>query len=514
MSTDAEPPLPASQSPPSDVGRRYVRAAFHTGIGGVASRILTGFAPVVLARYLGPKEYGVYTLVLSLVGIVAGVSHLGQNKALQKFLPEYHVKNPARGGAILADTVVLVSGTLAVVCTIFFFFSGWIATSIYHQTSLTPVFQFSALLVLSLSLFNLALSAVAGLQDFKAYSKAMMLRSGGFLLLAWIGVWLLGLYGALGGQLLAAALGLGYLMVIGIRATGQRFPGTVKVLFSRAILAEIFSFAFPAFLAGMLVGPAYWWASTLLARHAGFEQVGLFGVAFAMSQLIMVIPGSLSIPGVSFMSETYASLDPSKFGKLVSANLRVIWALTLPISFGCAVFAPRIVRIVFGSAYVHAATLASVMSFVALLMALNSMVGNAIAGAGQMWHGLALNAIWAAIFLAAAAVLIPQWGGMGLVAAFGLSYLLLTIASCLYTKFYLRVNYDRLGLLAILTLASAGIAYLVFRSNGGTMEWSFASAVFFGLMGAELKWALDEKERKFFMGFLPRLGLARVREEI
>ena len=57
MPTVVEAPPAVSQAPPSDVGRRYVRAAFHTGIGGVASRVLTGLAPVILARYLGPQEY-------------------------------------------------------------------------------------------------------------------------------------------------------------------------------------------------------------------------------------------------------------------------------------------------------------------------------------------------------------------------------------------------------------------------------------------------------------------------
>jgi len=104
----------------SDVGRRYVAAAVQTGIGGIVSRVLQGFAPIILARYLGPRNFGVYVLVLSLVGIVAGASPLGQDAALEKFLPEYSIKNPSRGGAILTNTVILFSGALAVLCAGFF----------------------------------------------------------------------------------------------------------------------------------------------------------------------------------------------------------------------------------------------------------------------------------------------------------------------------------------------------------------------------------------------------------
>jgi len=40
---------PAAQS---DVGRRCVTAAVQTGIGGIVSCMLQGFAPIILACYL------------------------------------------------------------------------------------------------------------------------------------------------------------------------------------------------------------------------------------------------------------------------------------------------------------------------------------------------------------------------------------------------------------------------------------------------------------------------------
>ena len=131
--------IPTTRDPEvrSDVGRRYVKAAVQTGIGGILSRMLQGFSPIVLARFLGPKDYGIYTLVMSLVGMVVGVSLLGQSPALQKFLPDYSIRNPARAGAILADTIIMVSGALAIVCTVFFLASGWMAAAIYHDPSLT-----------------------------------------------------------------------------------------------------------------------------------------------------------------------------------------------------------------------------------------------------------------------------------------------------------------------------------------------------------------------------------------
>jgi len=495
MATVIEPPAVSMGSERLGVGHRYVKAAVHTGIGGIASRVLQGFAPIVLARYLGPKEYGVYALVLSFVGIVTGVSNLGQNAALQKFLPEYSVKDPARGGAILTDTVIIISGALGVVCTGFLFASRWIAAAIYHDPSLTGVFQFSALLVLALTLFNLASSATAGLQDFKSYSRAMVVRSAAFVLLGWLGVWLLGLYGALLGQLLASILGLGLLTAAAIKLSRVRFPGSLRPRFSKDVLKEIFSFAFPALLAGLLVSPAYWWTNTLLARHAGFEQVGLFGVAFAMCQLIALVPSSLSVPAVSFMSETYASSNPEKFSELVGSNLRLIWALTLPIAFGCALFASRIVRLLFGGAYRDASVLAQMMSFVALVIAVGGIAGYAVAGSGRMWHACWINGCWFVVLVVVARFLVWAWGAKGLALAFGVSYALLAGFLCIYSVAFLHVRFEGLKPLVILTLVCVLSTVVLTKSLAAAPFCVTAVLAEIGLVAAEWRTVLRPSEQ-------------------
>jgi antigen flippase len=488
----------------SDVGRRYVTAAVQTGISGIVSRVLQGFAPIILARYLGPKEYGAYTLVLSLVNIVVGVSPLGQNTALQKFLPQYSVRDPARGGAILANTVILVSGALAVLCTTFYFASDWIASAIYHDATLTRVFQFSALVVLTLSLFNLASSATAGLQDFRSYSRAMIASSAAFIGLSWLGVWLLGLYGALLGELLASLLGLILLAKRARSLARQRFPGVFRPQFSGEILKEIFSFAFPALLAGLLVPPAFWWANTLLARHSGFEQVGLFGVAFAVYQLILLVPSTLSTPAVSFMSESHtAGLE--QFSNLVGTNVRLIWVLTLPLAVSLTFFSPVIVSIVFGSSYRGAGPLASIMSFVALIVAVGGVIGNAVTGAGRMWHAFWINGLWLVAFVVASGLVVPRWGARGLATAFLLSYLFLGGVLWAYSRFALMVKYDHSRVLLALTVLSALTAVVARQHLEGLPL--FAVGLLAGTMIVVIEWriVIGHRERAEIKGIVHRL---------
>jgi O-antigen/teichoic acid export membrane protein len=444
----------------SDVGRRYVTAAIHTGIGGILSRMLQGFTPIVLARYLGPQEYGVYTLVMSLVGMVVGVSLLGQSPSLQKFLPEYSVRNVARGGAILTDTIIIVSGALAIVCAVFFLASGRIATAIYHDLSLTRVFQFSALLVLALCLFNLASSAAAGLQDFKTFSYAMVIRSGGFLLFGWFGVRWLGLYGALTGQLAASAAGVALLGFGVVRLGRQRFSGSLRPRFSHSVLAEIFWFSIPPFLSGLLISPSGWWANTVLARNAGFRDLGLFGVAYALSQLIVVLPSNLLQPSIGFMSEAHASAGIRGFGTFVNANLRVIWVVTMPLALGGALIARPIIGMVFGHPYLSASLAATTMSLATIPMMAGAILGKALTSSGRVWQNAGFDVFWLVSFGGMVVFLVPRWGATGLALSFAISYLLDSLGRGLYCAAKLGTGLDGVPMLTLLAAGGGALTVI------------------------------------------------------
>lgn len=479
----------------SDVGRRYAAAAVQTGLGGIASRVLQGFAPIILARYLGPKEYGVYVLVLSLVGIVAGASPLGQDTALEKFLPEYSAKNPARGGAILANTVVLFSGVLVILCAAFLFAAHWLASALYHDASLARVFQFSALLVLSLSLFNLAYSVSAGLQDFKSYSRAMIVRSGALTLFGWLGVLFLGLYGALLGQLAASLLGLSLLTITAVKLSRRRFPGLLRTRFAKDLLRETFGLAFPAFLIGLLVAPAYWWANTLLARRSGFADVAIFGVAFSLTQMILLVPSNLSIPAVSFMSETHSSGNVQRFGELVGDNFRFMWAIVLPIAAGCAVLSTPLILLLFGTQYERAANLVVAMSFAGILMILNSAVINATYGCGYLWHGFLISFGWLTLFVAIGYVLIPAWGATGLAYTFVLSYAPLALGAAMYAARVLGAQFKKMAVLFTMTVIAFGAAITLHQAVHGALLVAMGCIMTLLLAVSEWIWVCDERER-------------------
>lgn len=480
----------------SELKRRYVRAAVYSGLLGSVSQILYGLAPVAIARCLNPAEYGVYSVVMSLAAIVTGVFGLGQNSPLHKLVPQFYASDRRLGGAILVNVLVWTSGLLAVFCGVFFLASGWVAEQLYRDVSLSGAFRFCALLMLALTLFTLAASAIAGLQDFRSYNLIQLARNFLLLVFAWSGVWWIGLRGALAGQLLASLFGLALVAFSGVRLARERFPEGVQPVFSIRILGVIVSFVLPTLLLTLLNLPIYWWASTMLARHAGFDQVGLLGVAYTLSQTTFLIPMNLYAPAMTFMSEARASSQPEVFGAMVNANLRAMWTFSMPLALAVGLFSESLIGALFGQAYLAAAPLALALSFTALLMLLVGLMNTAIVASGRMWHNVAITSGWAAIFIAAGLICIPRWAAAGCVAIFAASYALYLIGVCAYSRLAMNVRFVGVARLVTLTAISFSLSAIIFFRLRGASAHIASASLLIGVIVTEWFWIFDRNERE------------------
>lgn len=86
----------------------------------VASAALLYLTQVVMARWIGSHDYGIYVFVWTWVLVLGGITHLGLNAAMMRLLPEYkehgqldRYRALVRGGrlfALVAGTAVAAAG--------------------------------------------------------------------------------------------------------------------------------------------------------------------------------------------------------------------------------------------------------------------------------------------------------------------------------------------------------------------------------------------------------------------
>jgi O-antigen/teichoic acid export membrane protein len=357
-----------------------------------------------------------------------------------------------------------------------------------------------------MALFNLASSVVAGLQDFGSYNFGLLARSVALIGLVWMGVQWFGLAGAIAGQVLASLLGLAWMAARGWPLALKRFPGLVQPSFSRPVLRVMADFTLPTLLMTLLNLPAYWWISTLIARHAGFAEAGHFSVAYTIAQLIFLLPLNFYTPAMTFLSEAHSSGQMAEdgtggagaelFRDLVGTNLRWLWALTLPLALGGALAASLVIATLFGAAYATAVPAAFVMSLAALLMVNTGLLNTAIIAAGHTWQGCGIALAWAVVFVIGGLICIPRWGAMGGAAAFTLSQVFYFAGVYLYAQGVLRMTSDGLGRLAMLTALSGAAAVFITFSFQGSAFYFAATLLLLGVIFTEWMWVGVETERE------------------
>lgn len=493
-------PIPAEPSRDSFTAR-YLQAVLYSSVGGAASQVLYGLTPVIVARSLGPRDYGVYSIVMSLVAIVTGLLSLGQNSMLHKLLPEYLVKGPEKGGAILANTLLLTLSVLAILSVGLLALAGWLAAGVYRDQNLTGMFRWAVAVTVAMALFNLASSVVAGLQDFKTYNRALIARSIALIGLMWVGVQGFGVNGALGGQALASLLALVLLATQGWPLVLERFPGSLRLSWSQPLWKVMAGFTVPALVMTLLNLPGFWWISTMVARHTGLAEAGHFGIGYSIAQLIFLVPQTLYTPAMTFMAEAHADgqrdqAGAARFRRVVGTNLRWLWALTLPLALGGALAAPLIISLLFGADYVAAIPPAFVMSLAALLMVNTGLLNTAIIAAGHTWQGCAITFLWAAVFFIAGLICIPRWGAMGGAVAFTFSQGVYFAGNYFYSRRALGMTSDGVGRLAWLTGISATAAVFITFNLQGTAFYLASAMLLLSVVLAEWVWIGVETDRQ------------------
>lgn len=105
-----------------------------------ASAAILYLTQIVLARWMGRAEYGIYVAVWTMVLVLGGTGNLGLLTAIIRLLPEYREKGDlahARGIVSFAEVATLVAGTgiaLAGVALV------WLAPSVVTEPYVLPIF--------------------------------------------------------------------------------------------------------------------------------------------------------------------------------------------------------------------------------------------------------------------------------------------------------------------------------------------------------------------------------------
>jgi O-antigen/teichoic acid export membrane protein len=411
--------MPAPGRPP-DVDRGTVgqiRGSSLLLVGRLISLVITFATQILIVRHLSTTAFGGFALAYSIAGTIQIAITLGLPRGATRFVSMYDEQHayPRMLGTILLNLAVIVGlGAVAVLAVLLV--PSVIAGSGGIDPGATGLLVILVFLAPIDALDDLLLNLFAVFAAPRAiFVRRYVLAPGLRLLVAAMLV---------AGNGNATQLAIGYVLasVLGVALYGALF---IRLLADRGLLREfrrvrpdvpareVLGFSIP-----LLTTDAVWlllntFPLILLTAFGGLEDVAAFQVVKPAAALNLLVSSSFV---VLFLPVATRMVTRNNHDGLVDLYWRTaIWTavITFPIFAATFALAGPLTQTLFGERYAASGTYLAIMSvgyYVNAALGFNSIT---LSAAGRLRSVVGVNAISAAVSVAAGFVLIPPFGALG-----------------------------------------------------------------------------------------------------
>ncbi len=375
---------------------------------------------VGLGRFLGPEQYGIFGVLMSLYLVNRAFLNTGIPTTVSKFIAESKKKI----GGIINTSLKLQLIIASSFALIYILFSKQIAL-LLNDLSLTNYIIFLGIMVIPLSFVPLYNAFLNGLRLFGKqtilrifYPSSRLAFTLGFVLLG------LGVFGALLGHFVALIFSImvGFLLLGRVKTTKESFSYKKILLFSLPVSIASLSFALirnvnTLFLKSML--------------NDNFS-LGLYTAAFTLSNITYLLFSALP---QTLMPSISLSLSQNNFlltQKYIRQSMRYLLLLLFPITLIIMATSKELLNLFYSSSYSAAGPVLAVLIVSSTFLAIFSTLCSVIIGSGKPKLYMIINLSFIAVLIALNLYLIPLYGLLG--AAY--SSLITSFLAAVFSSFY------------------------------------------------------------------------------
>jgi len=405
--------------------RKIAKGAGIAFSGTFIATALGYLSRLIIARFLGPGDYGLVSLGYGLMDITATISLLGFSAGMQRYISFYKGKGDEGRikGTIIGALKISFSLSLALTFLLLFY-ADWISIHVFHDAELTPVLRIFLIAAPFWVLATILTSGTIGFQEIK-YRVYTMLFKDTFKLIAIVILLVLG-YGVIGASIgwVLAIVGTSFLAFYYLEKVFPILHSKVKAV---SVDKELLFFSFPLIFAG-LAGLITGWTDTLMLGYfCTSSEVGIYNVAAPTAKLLQIVPGAFALIFMPVVTELYARNMGRELRSTYSSVTKWIFSLTLPAFLLMSLFSTRVIEMMFGSEYIVGATALSILSFVYFIYALAGLAGSLLITYGKTRTVMGCSFVGAGANFIFNLLLIPVYGVNGAAVATGFSVVLMSV---------------------------------------------------------------------------------------
>jgi len=379
----------------------------------------------VLAIYVGPYGIGVMGQAWNLLLLVTTVVLLGTRIGVIRYLAELtQLNRHDKLDTLIYTTFILVAPIAIVGGFICFWFSSTIAGLIFGDSSLKPLVTILSLAVPLMAMTLMLDCFLQGAKDVKGYSFAYILRNclGLAIFLPLAMIW--NLKGAVIAVTLSAAIS--FLVTSGFFK--KKFPVTLGQLsaagFDRRLLSRVLKVGSVAFIAGGSFALSLLLVRSLIIRHLGMAEHGIFQAAYGLVDIYFQF---LLVSSVMYVT---AHLSGLKMDFQVTEELNKFFRLALlgfmPIMMIILIFKGPLLNLIYTVQFARAGDLLPLFAIGSFFKIVSWMMGLAFIPILKLRPFLLLQFMAYAIHVILTFLLLPIFSLQGVMISHLISYAVLS----------------------------------------------------------------------------------------
>lgn len=435
------------------LGHKLIVGSGYSYLALLVSRTITTIATIFLARFLGPTNLGMISIVNYLLLLFLFMTGFGIPTACVKLITEYNLKDKTNVGRFITSTFIFNLIIIIIITSLYYLIASFLAQSVYREVKLTELIKISAIALFFFSLNQYGNAIIQAFTEFKKLSFILIFNSGFGLLMLIPLTKLWGLKGTALSQVVTSIATFLVLIrvirIIKIKHSITRFFNVsflTNVIYNfRIDIMKMVRLAFPVFLSGLVMTPALVILTTLLTRIRSFTEVGFFNIAYSLTQIILFVPTAVGTPFIPLVTRL-ALEEPKKLKDFLIKTIYGVNFIVIGLSFFIAFFSKEIIHLFYGTKFLPVQNILIVLLIATFLSSFGYIIGYYFLALGKMWLATALNFLWFILIVAPAYHFIKFFGLAGLGLGYFVSYIVLTTIFIFYLKKQVKVNIGKLML--------------------------------------------------------------------
>lgn len=303
-----------------------------TIVGTIINGTLGAIFYIMIARFLGPYNFGLITISIATLALLADIVDFGTNTGIVKFVSANIVSNKDKAMKFLKLSLEIKFLVWFVVLALGISLSPLIASQIFNKEELTEPLKLVMLGVGGVLLFSFATSTLQAFQRYFTWSLVNILTN----LLRLVCIFIL----ILNQKLNLNSVFLTYLILpfFGFSLTLFFIPikSILKIKNEFSVKNEFFGFNFWVALFAIIAAISTRLDTFITARLLSPNDVGLYGAANQLVQVVPQIIGALGIviaPKFSSFVNIKQMISYLKKTQILVLGIALIGLLVIPISY-------------------------------------------------------------------------------------------------------------------------------------------------------------------------------------